>query len=651
MNARTLQVVTAKKQATEVWPQRTTTWPEFVDWLRLHSPARRKDCGNFVLGEFRDARRTKDTCESRSSVSMDADAACGDFVLDSAAELGCAAVFYTTWRHTPENPRWRLVAPLSRDVTPNEYRLIVGALMIDLGYDQFDKGSTEPERLMHKPSTQGHYEHQVIDGPPLDADRWLARAKELGIESEPDHEPFIDDSPQRDRSLGVHPYAAGAIAKELAKLDALPHPWEEGAGWDQATFNVACNLVEFANSGWSGYTLSDALADLYEHAPADDVWGRRDHRAKFASALNKVNGGGRLNPDGTAADDFDVVEDGVDAAEPNSILSKFSRMSMRDLLDPDKPPREHVVDPFIAAGTAVAFVAPAGHRKSLLALGLSLAVARGDDHFAGMPIPKARRVLYVDMENTEDDLAERLASFGVSQDDDLDRFILVSLPSMLPLDTAKGGKEFLQAVRAYGLEKGDLVVLDSYQRITEAGENDSDTTRGYYRHTGMHLKALGLTVIRTDNTGKDVKKGARGSSGKRDDVDVEYLIESVGEYIEITTGKARQRGVGEMSIRVLVEDETTAFWSGASPTKSALVECIALLDRLDVPQNAGERRASAILEDCDSEKKPTRAVLREACKARQNRAAEARRAFIDGGADDTAPEVDGAVGRGDGSAA
>ena len=94
----------------------------------------------------------------------------------------------------------------------------------------------------------------------------------------------------------VHPYAAAAIAAELGRLDALPRPWHEGARWDTTTFEVACNLLELANSPWSGYTLADAERDLMAHAPADTRWGRTKHEAKWASAQARVGGAGRDEP-------------------------------------------------------------------------------------------------------------------------------------------------------------------------------------------------------------------------------------------------------------------------------------------------------------------------------------------------------------------
>lgn len=432
---------------------------------------------------------------------------------------------------------------------------------------------------------------------------------------------YVDDSPDRDPALGPHPYAAAVVRDELARLVQCEVDGWSGEGWDNTTFAVACNLVEIGNSGWTGYDL-DALHEMFlDTAPADAEFDAHHHEAKWSSALAAVEDGGRRCPDSSPQDDFDPVP--ADAPKSDGVGGTFARLNLAELMDPDRPPREYVVEPMVAVGTSLALVAPAGHRKSLLLLGLALAVARGDAQFAGMEIPRPRKVFYLDMENTEDDLRERLESFGVTPSDDLSRFILVSLPAMEPLDTAKGGKELLAALDAYGMEPGDLVVLDSYQRVTEAGENDSDTTRGYYRHTGVHLKARGFTVIRTDNTGKDASKGARGSSGKRDDVDVEYLLKSEGEYIEVKTGKVRQRGVSEMSIFVHTDEEGQTTFRNTSATRTTKEQqtkveaCIAALNDMAVDPHLGHNKVEALLRDDDGKLVFPREVIRKAVARRK----------------------------------
>ena len=86
-----------------------------------------KDVGGFVGGELQDGRRTSLTVMNRGLVTLDADFA--DTSLWSLVETGVAfgqyaICCYSTHKHTPEKPRLRLVIPLDRTVTPDEYQAI-----------------------------------------------------------------------------------------------------------------------------------------------------------------------------------------------------------------------------------------------------------------------------------------------------------------------------------------------------------------------------------------------------------------------------------------------------------------------------------------------------------------------------------------------
>ena len=63
------------------------------------------------------------------------------------------AVLHATHKYSEENPRYRLIMPLSREATPDEYvavsRQIAGLLNIDL----FDNTTFETNRLMFWPSS------------------------------------------------------------------------------------------------------------------------------------------------------------------------------------------------------------------------------------------------------------------------------------------------------------------------------------------------------------------------------------------------------------------------------------------------------------------------------------------------------------------
>ena len=59
-----------------------------------------------------------------------------------------------------------------------------------------------------------------------------------------------------------------------------------------------------------------------------------------------------------------------------------------------RPPREWTIAELLPAGTACALVAKGGAGKSLLTLAAGIAIAAGYVQFAGLSIPKPRRVLW-----------------------------------------------------------------------------------------------------------------------------------------------------------------------------------------------------------------------------------------------------------------
>ena len=87
-----------------------------------------------------------------------------------------AYALYSTHSHTPEKMRLRLIIPLSRTVTPDEYAAISRRIADDLTLSRFDPTTFEPARLMYWPSTpeDGEFVFRYADEPFLDPDTVLA---------------------------------------------------------------------------------------------------------------------------------------------------------------------------------------------------------------------------------------------------------------------------------------------------------------------------------------------------------------------------------------------------------------------------------------------------------------------------------------------
>jgi predicted P-loop ATPase len=176
------------------WPNKATSWerltarlgkckrtPETVADYRAMTKTQRgkvKDIGGFVGGVIAGGgRRKANSIRSRALVTLDIDYGRPGTV-EVVREIldGTAWCLYSTHSHTPENPRYRLVLPLSREVTPEEYIPIARRVADDIGIDLFDSSTYEPSRLMYWPScpADGEFVFETGDGEPLDADRTLS---------------------------------------------------------------------------------------------------------------------------------------------------------------------------------------------------------------------------------------------------------------------------------------------------------------------------------------------------------------------------------------------------------------------------------------------------------------------------------------------
>ena len=222
-----------------------------------------------------------------------------------------------------------------------------------------------------------------------------------------------------------------------------------------------------------------------------------------------------------------IVPDGATttaADEPaGNVLAPF-QIDWATMWTTDHKQAEWLLQPILAAGRNHSFVAAAKAGKSLLLLEACAALATGKP-FLAKPETEPVTVVYVDYEMTEGDIKERLQAFGYGPDDDLTRLRYFTTPTINPLDTEHGAAEFLAAINEIG---PDLVAIDTMSRAVSGEENESQTSNDLYRLTIMPLKAAGITVARADHLGKDKAKGARGSSAKAADVDIQWQMKVDG---------------------------------------------------------------------------------------------------------------------------
>lgn len=187
---RALDVALGNNRKTKKWKNRQLTWSSLLDRLAKETRTSEtmaeykamsrdqqsdvKDVGGFVGGYCNNGSRTD--VAFRSVLCLDADFADAELWPDWELLYGNAAAVYSTHKHTTIKPRLRLVVPLARDVSGDEYQAIGRRVAASLGIDKFDDTTYQPQRVMYWPSCSqdGEYVFKYIDAPLLDPDTVLA---------------------------------------------------------------------------------------------------------------------------------------------------------------------------------------------------------------------------------------------------------------------------------------------------------------------------------------------------------------------------------------------------------------------------------------------------------------------------------------------
>ena len=110
-----------------------------------------------------------------SNAYLDADFIKGDFGRRSLV-FDNACLVYSTHKHSSSTPRLRLIIPLARPVSPEEYVAVSKKVAEQFGIDFFDDTTYQPHRLMYWPSTSadGEYFFEYQDAEWLNPDDILS---------------------------------------------------------------------------------------------------------------------------------------------------------------------------------------------------------------------------------------------------------------------------------------------------------------------------------------------------------------------------------------------------------------------------------------------------------------------------------------------
>ena len=117
-----------------------------------------KDVGGFVGGHLRKGRRKNGMVLCRSLLTLDMDYGTPDIWDEITLFHDFKCCVYSTHKHTPEHPRLRLLIPLKREISEEEYPAVARMVAKEIGIDLFDDTTYEASRLMYWPSTSANGE-------------------------------------------------------------------------------------------------------------------------------------------------------------------------------------------------------------------------------------------------------------------------------------------------------------------------------------------------------------------------------------------------------------------------------------------------------------------------------------------------------------
>lgn len=195
LNDRKITISTGASRRATLWTAQTLLISEL--WEKIKVPARGtetlaeymamkkpqqdelKDIGGFMGGTLNGPRRKANNVTGRDIITLDLDnipPGGTEDVLRRVEALGCGYCVYSTRKHQPSAPRLRILLPMDRTVTADEYEPIARKMGEYIGLEFADPTTFEVSRLMYWPSccADSQYIYLTADKPLLSADGLLA---------------------------------------------------------------------------------------------------------------------------------------------------------------------------------------------------------------------------------------------------------------------------------------------------------------------------------------------------------------------------------------------------------------------------------------------------------------------------------------------
>ena len=292
---RKLWISTAGTRKATYWPKNEIMWSDFVD--RLENPVRSsetmeeylalgksqqaelKDVGGFVGGTFINDRRKSSYVQGRDILTLDMDnipAGQTDEILKRVSGLGCAAAVYSTRKHTGYAPRLRVLIPLDRTATSDEYEPAARKAAALIGIEFCDPTTFDASRLMYWPSCckDGEYVYQVYDHPFCSLDGLLGMYKNWKNVAEWPQVPGSETIEKRRLAKQENPTEKKGIIGAFCRTYSITQAMEQFIPGMYEQTDIPNRYTYTGGTTTGGAILYDGDLFLYSHHATDPCSGQ-----------------------------------------------------------------------------------------------------------------------------------------------------------------------------------------------------------------------------------------------------------------------------------------------------------------------------------------------------------------------------------------
>ena len=532
MQAMTLNIATSSSHSHPM-QAKSISWSSLCERLSRVTVGCKEGPG-WVAANIPDGPRANDRVKSVSALVFDIDNK-GNIITKTELERairdnGYRAILHSTYNHTPDNPRFRLVLDISEPIKPADHKSLLLHVAQNLGITDFiDTACTDLSRYFYLPRCPieriEDYVFLSVDGDAVNIEACLDRIK------------FSRDS-----------LAPQSLVKKTSDTE----------GWEESDCNIAkvkeflsycpadCEYDKWRNIIWSICSLSWDIAPSFlldwsktslrhwakETAQQaeialtnlmDEFDPKRGITIGTLIAEAKSNGW-------TSASPFDVLSDieDIELAQPVT-TQKYKLLNRDEILA--LPPLEWRVKDVLPTRGVAAIYGPSGSGKSFLAIDVATAICSGTHWFGNKCKPTS--VIYIGLEGSAG-IQNRVKAWEVGRSQRLPTnfsAVLADFDITNPTDT--------QAIIDQ-TPKASVLIIDTLNRATPGRDENSSSDMGLTLAGAKFLEqAIEGLVVLIHHTGKDQSKGPRGHSSLYGALDAALVVTKTSTTKTWSQGKLK----------------------------------------------------------------------------------------------------------------